>query len=110
MDKQELAINYIKHFCNGDIEKLKDLLTTDFKLDGPLFKFQSRDLYITSLLNDPPEQGNFKVISITENQHQISVIYHYIKTSFTVTIAQLFTIKNNLISETMLVFDTKRPA
>lgn len=42
MDSKTLATSFIKSFCEADLEGIGSLLSTQFKLKGPLFEFDSK--------------------------------------------------------------------
>lgn len=106
MTKREIALEYLNRFCRGDIDGVKVMLTTDFRLRGPLFEFDSRDEYIESLQESPILPTGHEILDITEGSSSVSIFYAYQKSSGTVIIAQLFKFKNDKIAETLIVFDS----
>jgi len=105
MSHQELAIEFIKKFCAGDIEGLALLLSENLQFKGPLFQFNSREAYLLSLKQDPAQPADYRVISITESPDHISIFYDYEKNEGSITIAQLFRFKDQKICEILIVFD-----
>ncbi len=105
MDNRERALSFIKRFCGGDVERLAPLLSSDLKLVGPLFQFESRDAYLAALRADPPEEGDVRLLSVSEADDQVSIFYEYRRSGGAVTVAQLFKFKHEKISEILLVFD-----
>ncbi len=108
MNNREVAMDFVKCFCAGDVNALVPLLAADFKLNGPIFQFSSADAYLDSLKNDPPERCGYRVLSITENADSVSIYYDYEKSEQDITIAQLFKFKNQKITEIRLVFNGRR--
>ncbi len=104
MTNRDVAIEFVKCFCAGDVGALAPLLTPDLKLRGPFFKFDSADAYLDSLTNDLEKCG-YRLLSITEGEDSVSIYYDYEKSDRIITIAQLFKFKEHKISEILLVFD-----
>ena len=102
---RDVAVTFLRCFCDGDIDGVAATLSDDFSLEGPLFRFDSRDAYLARLKKDPPEPCPFRVISISETADTVAVFYDYEKRSGTVTIAQLFKLDGDKIVEIRLVFD-----
>ena len=105
MNKREVALEFLRCFCSGDIEGLVPLLAEDLQFRGPFFQFDSSNAYLRSLRDDPPERCGYRVLSVTEGENSVSIYYDYEKSDMTVTIAQLFTFKNDKINDILLVFD-----
>ena len=105
MNNRDVAIEFVKCFCAGDVGALAPLLTPDLKLKGPFYQFGSADAYLDSLRNDPLEKCGYRVISVTEDADSVSIYYDYEKSDRTITIAQLFKFSNQKIQEILLVFD-----
>ena len=106
MNNRDIALEYIKSFCNANINALKPLLATDLQFKGPFHTFDSAEDYLESLRKDPPEKCQYNILSITENRESVVLFYEYLKPDCAILIAQLFKIDNQVIKETVLVFDT----
>lgn len=107
MTKRDIAMEYLRCFCDGDIDGLALLLAPDLKFMGPLHIFTSSEQYLDSLRAEPPEKSRYEILSITENDDSIVVFYVYFKLKQVMVIAQLFNISNGKIDEILLVFDTR---
>ncbi|MEE9166865.1 MAG: hypothetical protein V3U24_05310 [Candidatus Neomarinimicrobiota bacterium] len=107
MNNREVALEFVKSFCAGDINELAPLLANDLKFKGPLFQFESSVAYMRSLQEDPPEKSGYRLLSVTESNDSVSIFYEYQKREGPITIAQSFRIANRKISEILLVFDTR---
>lgn len=105
MSNRDTALNFVKAFCGGDIEEIESTLGRQFSLSGPLFTFDSKEAYLSSLNADPPVPGPYKIISVMELSDCVSIYYTYQRHSESITIAQLFWMENEKISKTLLVFD-----
>jgi hypothetical protein len=105
MKNREVAMEFLKCFCAGDINGLVPLLAEDLQFTGPFHHFSSSNAYLDSLKNDPPEKCGYRVLSVTESGDSVSIYYDYEKSDGAITIAQLFTFKNQKIREILLVFD-----
>ena len=105
MNNKELAIEFVKRFCAGDVEGLAPLLADELRLEGPLFQFDSCDAYLDSLRQDQLEKGSFRLLSVAESDDGVSIFYEYGKSEGAMTIAQLFKFKDQKIGEILLVFD-----
>ena len=105
MNNGETAMEFLRCFGAGDVNGLEPLLAEDLQFNGPFYSFTSRDAYLDSLKNDPPEKCSNRVLSVTEGDDSVSVYYDYEKSDRVMTIAQLFRFKDGKISELLLVFD-----
>ncbi len=105
MENREVAMEFLRCFCAGDINGLVPLLAEDLQFTGPFHHCSSSDAYLDSLKNDPPEQCGYRVFSVMEGGDSVSIYYDYEKSDGALTIAQLFTFKNQKIGEILLVFD-----
>jgi hypothetical protein len=65
MTNQEIVKEYLKCFCAGDISGIEPLLSNDLSFTGTLYTYRSREEYLDSLKNDPPEKCGFKILSLT---------------------------------------------
>ena len=107
MNNREVAMEFLRYFCAGDVDGLGSLLAEDLRFNGPLYQFSSRVAYLDSLRSDPLEQCSYRVLSVTESEDSVSIYYDYEKSNGTITIAQLFRFRDQKISELLLVFDTR---
>ena len=105
MNNRELAIEFVRCFCAGDVSGLASILAEDLQFRGPFHHFGSNQAYLDSLEAEPPEKCGYRVLSITENGDSVSVYYDYEKSDRTITVAQLFTIADQRIGQILLVFD-----
>jgi hypothetical protein len=105
MNNCDVAIEFVKCFCAGDVDALAPLLTPDVRFKGPFYEFGSADAYLDSLKNGPLEKCGYRVLSITESKDSVSIYYDYEKSDRTITIAQLFKFSNQKVQEILLVFD-----
>ena len=107
MTNQNIAMDYIKYFCSGDIDRLEPLLADNLCFTGTLQTYTSSRNYIESLKSDPPEKCIYKIISITQNEDSVAIFYEYQKPDRTIQIAQLFKIIDQKIKDIHLIFDSK---
>jgi hypothetical protein len=105
MTHREIALEFVSRFCAGDVGGLEPLLAADLRFRGPLHEFRSRDAYLDTLRQDPPEQCGYRLLSLTESPDAVSLFYEYEKADSSVTIAQLCRFGKGTISEILLVFD-----
>lgn len=105
MNNREVAMEFLRCFCAGDVNGLTVLLAEDLQFAGPLYQFRSRDAYVNVLKNDPPEQCGYQVLNITESGESVSIFYEYTKRDRAITIAQLFKFRLHKIHEILVVFD-----
>ena len=77
--RRDTAMRFLECFCSGDIEGLAPLLAEDLRLRGPLFQFDSRESYLTSLRQNPPERCEHRLLSVTEDAEAglVSMFYEY---------------------------------
>lgn len=105
MTNRDIALEYLRCFCGGNIDGLSSLLAADLRFSGTFHDYYSASEYLDSLRNDPPEKTKYKVLSITEGDDSVAVFYEYQKPECVIQIAQLFKIRNCKINEILLVFD-----
>ncbi len=105
MTNRKVAMAFLKHFCAGDVDSMAPLLAEDLHFHGPFHQFRSSTEYLDTLKKDPPEKCGCRVLSVTENGDNVPISYDYGKSGGALTVAQLFTFKNQKISEVLLVFD-----
>ena len=79
MSNREVAMEFLRCFCAGDVDGLASLLAEDFQSNGPFYNFSSAEEYLDSLRNDPPEQCGYRVLSLTEGGDSVSIYYDYEK-------------------------------
>lgn len=105
--QNQIAEQFIKFFCKGNIDSLAGLLSENLRFQGPLFNFDSREAYLKALHDDPPEKTACEIISLTNNDDSVCIFYKYGKGEAHITIAQHFKFQGNLISEILIVFDPR---
>jgi hypothetical protein len=105
-ENRDLALEFVRRFCSGEVRGLEPLLAPNFNFQGPLFEFESREEYLEALAQDPPEAGPCRILSLTESQDQASVFYEIQRMEGTILVAQLFRFASGKICESLLVFDT----
>lgn len=105
MNNKDIALEYLRCFCTGDIKGMEPLLAPELHFAGTFHTFASAGEYLASLRNDPPEKSDYKILSVTENENSVAVFYEYQKPKQAITIAQLFKIRQQKIYEILLVFD-----
>ena len=101
---RDIACSFLDAFCRGDIEGIEALLAGTCRVQGPLSTWDNRDLYIAALRKDPPAKCRHRVLSVTESEDEVSVYYELKRPGETVTIAQLFRLRDQLIVGMLLVF------
>jgi ketosteroid isomerase-like protein len=107
MSNREVAMNFLRRFCAGDVDGLALLLAEDLQFAGPFHQFNSRADYLDVLRQDPPETGGYRVLSVTESGDSVSIFYDHETSDRAITIAQWFRFRGEKISEMRLVFDTR---
>jgi hypothetical protein len=107
MTKQEIAMEYLRCFCAGDIDGIDALLADNLHFTGTLHTYHSAREYLDSLRKDPPEACDYKVLSITESDQHVALFYEYQKPDRTMQIAQLFRIEDEKIHKVLLIFDSR---
>ena len=79
MTHSEVALEFLRCFCAGDIGALTALLTEDLRFSGPLYRFDSRKAYLDCLAADPPRPCRYRVLNVTEDGDSVSIFYDYEK-------------------------------
>ncbi len=107
MNNREVALEFLRCFCAGDVSGLTSILAEELRFRGPLYHFESREAFLNSLRDDPPQKCGYRILNITDGPDSISVYYDYLKPDGSITIAQLFGFKDGRISDILLVFDAR---
>jgi len=107
MTSRDVAMEYLRCFCAGDINGLKPLLATNLSFKGTLQTYHSALEYLDSLRSTPPERCGYKVLSVTESEDSVAVFYEYQKPEHVIQIAQLFKIRDQKIHDVLLIFDAR---
>lgn len=105
MDRSKVVTEFLTHFCAQNVELLGSLLVENFQMEGPFFRFHSREEYLTTLEQDAKEQRDFRVLRMFEDGDEVMVLYRFMKLGVDTKMAQLFRFRQNLIAETILIFD-----
>jgi len=75
MDNREVAMEFLRCFCAGDVDGLASLLAEDFQFNCPLCQFSAANAYLESLKSDPPEQCGYRVKSVAEGRDSVPIYY-----------------------------------
>jgi hypothetical protein len=106
MDAREISIEFAEAFCASDLARLESILAPQLRLRGPLFSFDSRNEYLRSLHENPPEPGGCAILWVHGSDSEAAILYEYRKPGAPVLVAQFNRLSGRLISEVRLVFDT----
>ncbi len=105
---REVALDFVHRFCAGDVDGLASLLADDLRLRGPYLEIDSKKDYLAALSADPPEPTRYRLLSVTEDEGHVAIFYDYEKPDATTCVAQLLRVRDGLVSEIRVVFDTRR--
>lgn len=106
MTNRDLAFEYLKCFCAGDVEGVAATLAPGLCFRGPLLECASKAEYVNALRANPPAPAGCHILGVSEGENTVAVFYDYDKPGGAVTIAQLFGFEGGAISEVLVVFDT----
>lgn len=87
---------------------LSALLSTDLKMQGPLFRFTTSADYIKSLRENPPIDLDYEVVHDFESGDTACIIYTIKKATGDFLVAQTFRVRNDKIDQILIVFDSAR--
>ena len=105
MTNREVALEYLRCFCSGDVDGLEQLLAADLNFRGTFHEYFSSADYLADLRSAPLETCGYRIINVTEDVGSVAIFYDYEKPDKVMTIAQLFKVREGKISEVLLVFD-----
>ena len=108
MNNRDVAMQYLNAFSEGDLTKIRSLLTNGFEFNGPFYSGKSAAGYIGMLESDPPDKSTFKIISIFDRDDEVCMIYRFKKEDVAADMAQLFKFKSGKISKSTLIFDSRQ--
>lgn len=107
MTPLELASKYMEIFYSGkSLDALQPLLSKNMMFKGPLFEFDTAEAYIASLKSSPPENFEYEIIDSYQKDNSVCLVYSFTKPGVTTLMSQSFKIRDNKISEILLIFDT----
>jgi hypothetical protein len=95
LSNRDIACNFVKAFCRGDVETVELMLAGACRVQDPRGTWDNRALYVAGLRRDPPTERRYRLLSVTEDEHEISVFYELLHES--VIVAQLFRVRDGLI-------------
>lgn len=104
MPPRDVALHFLRSFAAGHVQQLAPLVAEDMRVWGTLHEYDSGAGYLKALEKDR-EPSDLQLISVTEDQNEVAVVYDYGKAQAKLRIAQLFRINAGLITEMYLVFD-----
>lgn len=105
---KELSLEFVRAFCDGDTERIGELLAEDFRFEGPLLAANNRAGYLVGLRQDPPVPGGrFDLLRAFEDGEEACLIYNYARPGLSLRIAQLTRCRAGKIASIVLVFDTR---
>lgn len=94
-------------FNSQDWRKLAEICAADLRFEGPLVQFTSLNDYLRSMISDPPENFEYRIIKTYEDEDSACLIYDFKKGPVSTTMSQLFVVRNGKISRIKLIFDSK---
>lgn len=104
MTHTQTALEYIRSFAEGEIEKLGSLLAEGLQFTGPYLEVASRADYLDALRGDPPDRCDVAILSTTEEDNEVVVFYELTKSDGSLTLAQWFEFEGGHIARTRLAF------
>lgn len=105
MTRREVALSFVRYFCEGRISDLGALLVEDLEFRGPFLSANTRETYLAALYADPPAPGEFELHRIFEDGEDVCLIYEYRKPGASVLIAQWTRFRGRKIRGITLLFD-----
>ena len=100
-------MQYMEIFYSGqDVGRLRALLSDELEFRGPLYRFQSADAYVDSLLADPPVGMTYRVVESFSTERSACLVYEFEKAGVRTPMVQLFKCSAGKIDAILLVFDT----
>ena len=101
-----LAEEFIARFCAGDLQRLGELLTEDFRFRGPYFAADSRSEYLASLESDPPDPGSaYDLLEARREGERVLLVYRFHKPGTSIRITQSCRRLGDRLREVTLRFD-----
>jgi hypothetical protein len=105
MTPLDLAQAYLTRFCAGDIDGLGELLADDFEFVGPFVQTDDPASYLAALRADPPVGCSVEMIHAFDDGDLVNLIYRFSKPGASALMSQLFVVRGDLITRTVLIFD-----
>ena len=73
--QSEISIKFVRAFCAGELDSLEELLSSDLRFQGPLFRSDCRASYLGSLYRDPPPPAAYKILRVFASPDGVCVLY-----------------------------------
>jgi SnoaL-like domain len=105
MRPMEVAEAYLARFCAGDIDALAELLADDFEFVGPFVQTSGPASYLEALRADPPQDCSAEIIHAFDDGDLVNLIYRFSKPGINALMSQLFVIRGDTVTRTLLIFD-----
>lgn len=107
MNSRTLAKKYLDCFFGKQpLSDMRELLADDLVFAGPFHQSTSADVYLKSLMDDPPVNASCNILYEFEKEDVACIIYEFAKPGINTTMTQVFEVTNSKISKIILVFDT----
>jgi SnoaL-like protein len=101
----EIAETYLARFCAGDVDGLAELITEDFEFIGPFVQSDGAGPYLEALRADPPVGCSAEILHAFEDGDRVNLIYRFSRAGVSATMSQLFEIRGEAVSRSLLIFD-----
>jgi len=90
MSNKEIAIQYLDGFAEGDLNRIRNVLSDGFELKGPFYSGKTAADYISTLESYPPDKSSYRIISIFEGDDEVCIIYKFEEKGVAAHMTQLF--------------------
>ena len=78
MNSQETALKFVHTFCEADLQSLSTVLIENFKLNGPLYQFNSKSDCLELLKRNLDPDPEAIILSSFQNGEEAAVFYKYL--------------------------------
>ncbi len=108
MSPLKIAQKYMESFYGeAPLDAMLPLLSDKLIFKGPFAEFNTALEYFESLKKSPPEGVKYKILNVYEKENSVCLIYECTKPGVNTSMAQIFEVVNDKITNINLIFDTK---
>jgi ketosteroid isomerase-like protein len=110
MTPSEVFRTYLERFTSGDVAGAGDLLTDDFRFEGPMLKVDGKAAFLKGAAGLKPIVRGCRIHRQWENGNEVCSVYDFNvetpKGAGTVAMAEWNSVRDGKLASGRLIFDT----
>ena len=106
MTSKQLAEQYMACFYGeAPLASMRAFLADDLIFEGPMFRFNSADAYMQSLLKEP-SNASYELVYQFQTKDSVCFVYKFFKQELETLMSQTFECVEGKIQKIVLIFDS----